>query len=145
MKKNKTDKRRKFLYLILFCALYTLAILLLNFEVRSLGVALDLKFFDQSGTSSEVLSQGAQVYAQYCATCHGVKGFGDGVASNGLHPRPRNLVEGRWTQGGDSISLYKTIRDGIPGTSMPSFAYLALAERWAVVQFVRSISKDRTP
>ncbi|HEX2492478.1 MAG TPA: cytochrome c [Steroidobacter sp.] len=35
---------------------------------------------------------GAQVYQQYCATCHGPAGKGDGPASAGLNPKPASFA-----------------------------------------------------
>ncbi len=37
-------------------------------------------------------AEGAALFAQYCAGCHGVSGRGDGPAAAGLSPRPANLT-----------------------------------------------------
>lgn len=91
----------------------------------------------------EVAAYGAKVYANNCAVCHGPKGLGDGPAGASLNPPPRNFVQGKWTVGGDSISLFKTIQNGIPGSSMASFGHLPVADRWALVQFIRSITENK--
>jgi hypothetical protein len=39
--------------------------------------------------------RGHQVYTQYCATCHGPEGKGDGVSAQNLPIKPQNLTEGR--------------------------------------------------
>lgn len=91
----------------------------------------------------DVATHGAKVYANNCAVCHGPKGLGDGPAGMSLNPRPRNFAEGKWKVGGDSISLFKTISGGIPGSSMASFAHIPLADRWSLVQFIRSITQDK--
>jgi mono/diheme cytochrome c family protein len=93
--------------------------------------------------SEEVAGHGAKVYSNNCAVCHGPTGMGDGPAGMSLNPRPRNLVEGKWTVGGDSISLFKTVQNGIPGTSMAPFGHIPLADRWAIVQYIRSITKSK--
>ncbi|MGE0763593.1 MAG: cytochrome c [Bdellovibrionales bacterium] len=90
-----------------------------------------------------VAAHGAVVYKNTCAVCHGDKGMGDGPAGAALVPPPRNFVEGKWKQGGSSIELFTTLEKGIPGTSMVAFAHLPLADRWAMVQFIRSITKNK--
>lgn len=92
-------------------------------------------------TSPEMVAYGQGVYKANCAVCHGDKGLGDGPAGKALVPPPRNLVEGKWTQGGDSIALFKTVQNGISGTSMASFGHLPKVDRWALVHFIRSITK----
>jgi mono/diheme cytochrome c family protein len=91
-----------------------------------------------------MVAHGATVYKSNCAVCHGDKGMGDGVAGQALVPPPRNFVEGKWTRGGDSISLFKTIEGGSPGTSMAAFKEtIPAVDRWALVQFVRSVTKNK--
>lgn len=90
-----------------------------------------------------MVAHGAMVYKANCAVCHGDKGLGDGPAGQALVPPPRNFVEGKWKQGGDSISLYKTIAEGVPGSSMVSFKHLPKADRFAVIQFIHSITKNK--
>lgn len=93
--------------------------------------------------SAEVAQYGAGVFKTNCAMCHGDKGLGDGPAGAALNPKPRNLVEGQWKVGGDSISLFKTISGGIPGTSMPGFTQIKTADRWALVQYIHSITQNK--
>ncbi len=93
--------------------------------------------------SETLVNQGGKLYQTYCASCHGKTGQGDGLASAGLKPPPRDLVKGEWTKGGDSISLYKTLIQGIEGTSMVSFSYLSVSDRWALVHYMRSITKNK--
>ncbi len=95
--------------------------------------------------NEDMAIHGAKVFANVCAVCHGAKGLGDGPAGLSLNPKPRNLVEGKWKQGGDSISLFKTLQVGIKGGSMASFAHLPAKDRWGLVQFVRSITENKVP
>ena len=92
--------------------------------------------------NKDMVAHGAKVFANTCAVCHGTEGKGDGPAGKGLNPPPRNLVEGKWKVGGDSVALFKTVTVGIPGTSMAGFSNLSAVDRWAVVQFIRSITKN---
>ena len=94
-------------------------------------------------SSEEMIAHGTKVYAQNCAVCHGDKYEGNGPGAAGLTPPPRNFIEGKWTKGGDSVSLFKVITDGIPGTSMASFAHLPQGDRWALVHLINSVTKNK--
>jgi len=91
----------------------------------------------------DIAGHGAAIYKTNCAVCHGNEGKGDGPAGAALQPPPRNLVEGKWKKGGTSEQLFVTLQKGIEGGSMASFAHLPAGDRWALVQFIRSITKDK--
>lgn len=92
----------------------------------------------------KVIAYGAKVYATNCAMCHGAEGKGDGAAGGALNPKPRNLVEGKWTQGNGVIAHFKIVTNGIPGTSMAAFGHFKAADRWALVQFIESITQNKS-
>lgn len=92
----------------------------------------------------KVVAYGAKVFATNCAMCHGNEGKGDGPAGQGLNPRPRNLVEGKWTQGEGSIAHFKVVTNGIQGSSMAAFGHFKAADRWALVQFIDSITQNKS-
>lgn len=91
----------------------------------------------------ELVEHGAAVYSTACAMCHGPSGKGDGPAGMSLNPKPRNFVEGKWKYGGDSLGLFNTITNGVKGTSMAAFGYMPVAERWALVHYLRSITENK--
>ncbi|HMN67254.1 MAG TPA: cytochrome c [Bdellovibrionales bacterium] len=91
----------------------------------------------------DMVEHGKKSFAANCAVCHGDTGMGDGAAGKALNPPPRDLVAGKWTHGGGSADLFTTIEKGIAGTSMASFAHLPATDRWALVQFIHSITKNR--
>ncbi len=93
--------------------------------------------------NDDMVTHGAKIYKANCTACHGDKGAGDGPAGMALIPPARNLIEGKWKKGGDSIALYKTLHDGIEGTSMAAFKHLPKQDRWALVQFIHSITKNK--
>lgn len=94
-------------------------------------------------TNPDMVAHGAVVYSNTCAVCHGAKGLGDGVGGASLNPKPRDLVEGKWKVGGSSIQLFGTLQNGIPGTSMAPFGHLPVVDRWALVQFIHSITQNK--
>lgn len=71
---------------------------------------------------------GGSLFRDNCAVCHGAD------ARGGKGP---NLVEHRLIRGDSDWAMYRTIRDGIPGTSMPASG-LTAADRWRIVGFLRS-------
>lgn len=93
-------------------------------------------------SSDDLIAHGAGVYKTNCAICHGDAGAGDGMAGKSLNPPPRNLIEGGWTNGGTRIALYGTLQKGLEGTSMAAFGHLPKVDRWALVHWIQSISKD---
>lgn len=89
-----------------------------------------------------VLSRGAAVYAEHCASCHGESGHGDGPASANFAPHPADLAwisampMGRW-----DAFMYWTIAEGGGrfGTVMPAFkTNLAKNDIWSVIAYIQA-------
>ena len=135
-----------FVYLVLFSTPMNLAELEKEstLPVNTSAGEANISQVKEPWISSELLiTHGSRVYQTYCASCHGKTGLGDGLAAAGLKPVPRNFVKGDWKQGGDSINLYTTLVQGIEGSSMVSFSYLSNVDRWALVHYIRSITKNK--
>jgi mono/diheme cytochrome c family protein len=92
---------------------------------------------------SELVALGKTLFAKNCTQCHGMLGHGDGPAAATMNPKPRNLAgsEG-WVNGPDMPGIFKTISEGIRGTSMSSFDYLAKKDRMALVHYVQSLASS---
>ena len=93
--------------------------------------------------SLDHLLHGRTVYLQRCVHCHGFSGDGQGEAAKWLDPRPRDYRRGRFkftsTPYGTRplhSDLERTVRAGVPGTSMPSFNLLPARDIEAVVDYV---------
>lgn len=102
----------------------------------------DTKLKNPVASSPQSIDQGKKLFLTYCSPCHGPEGKGDGpVAKRAQFPPPSlPLAAGRRSEG----FLYATIRNG--GAVMPSFGHaLAPAERWAVVNFLKSIAQAAPP
>lgn len=95
-------------------------------------------------STPEIITYGEKVYKTNCAMCHGEKGLGDGVAGAALVPKPRNLVEGKWTQGEGLIAHFKVLQNGIKGSSMAGYSHFTTADRWAVLMFIESITQNKS-
>ncbi|MBK7859696.1 MAG: c-type cytochrome [Archangiaceae bacterium] len=90
---------------------------------------------------------GKALFESRCATCHGSKGDGQGIAAYLLNPKPRDLTQGtfrlRSTPTGTlptDDDLLRTITEGIPGTAMPPAADLSEAERRSLVAHVKQLA-----
>lgn len=81
-------------------------------------------------------ADGAALYAQNCAACHGDQGSG-GIGM------PLAMASANGLMSDDY--LRKTIRHGRPGRIMPAFATLAEAEVQAIVRHVQSWGSARPP
>ena len=97
-----------------------------------------------SDTTSEAgLDQkalGDKIYAERCALCHGPGGKGDGPASAGLDPKPRNHTDGAYMRTRTNKQLLEVIRNG--KGAMPGWnGILTEAEIHAVLKHVRSLAQ----
>ncbi len=101
------------------------------------------KLLGNSVIKATHLRRGEAVYSRYCVACHGVTGDGNGVAAAYMIPKPRDYRPGTFkftstTYGSKPLreDLLRTVRRGIRGTSMPSFALLVPEDQEAVVDYV---------
>ncbi|MCB0369092.1 MAG: cytochrome c [Bdellovibrionales bacterium] len=96
-------------------------------------------------STPEIVEHGAKIYKTNCSMCHGAEGKGDGAAAATMNPKPRNFVEGKWTQGEGIIAHYHVLQNGIKGGSMASFEQqLKPYDRWAVLHFIESITQNKS-
>lgn len=95
-------------------------------------------------SSPELIAYGKKVYSANCAMCHGNEGKGDGAAGAALTPKPRNFIEGKWTQGAGIIAHFKVLQNGIQGSSMAGYSHFTPADRWAVLHFIESITTNKS-
>lgn len=102
------------------------------------------------GRGNDKIERG--LYRKHCVPCHGVTGDGRGLAASMLAPYPRDFRRGTFkfksTPTGvkpTRADLLRTLHDGIPGTSMPSFAALEQSKEFrndieSLVEYVRFLS-----
>ncbi len=83
------------------------------------------------------LAQGARVYQESCASCHGMVGRGDGPAAVGLDPPVSDLTATAALSGSSPLDFYRRITVGTAGTAMASFeGRLSPEDRWAAAVYV---------
>jgi high-affinity iron transporter len=87
------------------------------------------------------LARGAAVYAEQCASCHGLEGFGDGLAAEGLDPPPIAFTDPERARERSLFSLYEVVTQGLEETSMVSYRdVLSEEDRWAVAFYSGTLS-----
>jgi mono/diheme cytochrome c family protein len=96
--------------------------------------------------TASTLNLGQTTYMEYCVSCHGVKGDGNGIASKGMYPPPRNFTIGIYkfanVVGGElphDEDFYRIIRHGLKGSAM--LPWDISDERLdAVVQYIKTFA-----
>jgi len=111
-----------------------------NLDPTRLANAAGPAFVDKEGHRSGL-------FRKHCARCHGIGGDGAGPAALLLNPYPRDFRQGiykytRTAAGAKPVfeDLEQTIRLGVVGTAMPSFARLRAEERAYLVEYVKYLS-----
>jgi mono/diheme cytochrome c family protein len=77
--------------------------------------------------------EGQRTFEGTCQTCHGAAGIGD--ASRG---GPALNTTGL-KQGDGDADLFRTIRQGVPGTQMPPYKGLRDEQVWQLVSYIRTL------
>lgn len=88
------------------------------------------------------LQAGGRTYEQYCLSCHGPSGRGDGPAAQGLTPPPGNIAAVvRMPMATDGYLYWTVAEGGVPlGTAMPPFGdVLSEREIWQLIVYLRTL------
>lgn len=72
----------------------------------------------------------SRIFSVRCAPCHGDDGEGGHIAP------PLNRPDLR--HGSSDLAIYKTVRDGVPGTAMRPLS-LSMVQRWQLVGYIREL------
>jgi mono/diheme cytochrome c family protein len=96
---------------------------------------------------SDIVGRKNGLYREHCAHCHGVTGDALGPTAAFLNPYPRDYRPGvfkfKSTERADKpthTDLVRLLHNGVPGTSMPSFALLPSAQVEALAEYVKYLS-----
>jgi mono/diheme cytochrome c family protein len=90
----------------------------------------------QPQVTAEMLQQGNRLFQQNCVPCHGTAADGKGTAAAALLPPPSNFQ----VRQPDFNYILQVLRDGVPGTGMPSWKdQLSEADRASLAGFLRSM------
>jgi cytochrome c553 len=110
------------------------------YHLRPDLAAAKLKNPYSSNMSPEIINLGRTKFETYCAVCHGYEGHGDGPVSVKMSLKPPPLISEKIMKVPDG-AIFHIISDG-QGV-MSSYAYQLVNEndRWAIVNYVRSLQK----
>ncbi len=75
-----------------------------------------------------------------CKVCHGMSGDGLGILFHRVEPKPRNFTCVHTMDDLPDGQLFWVIKNGSPGTAMPSFSYLEDDQVWELILYLRSFS-----
>lgn len=82
------------------------------------------------------------LYAERCSTCHGAKGRGDGLAGEGLDPKPRDFTSRTWQASITDERIRETIHRGGAAmglsSAMPAHPDLDAAQLQQLVAWIRA-------
>ncbi len=94
------------------------------------------------------LEEGAHLFGERCASCHGASGHGDGIAAASLQPKPANFHSDQVMGALTPFKAFNVIRFGVKGTAMVPVADLDERKRWALAFYLFTLRQppcDRQP
>lgn len=106
------------------------------------------------GTSDSDLQRGAQLYTEFCLSCHGQTGKGNGPQASSLAISPTDLTNQAFMAEKSGVNLFNSITKGVL-PYMPEFSQqIPDDDRWILVEYLRTFTfnlsddmtaKDLTP
>jgi len=90
---------------------------------------------DESARAADA-KRGEALFATNCASCHGARGAGDGLAAKTQLPPPTDLTSHAYSVG----RLTAAITRGVPATAMPGYPDLSDNDLRAIVTFTHGLA-----
>ena len=87
--------------------------------------------------SAAAWREGRRLFVEHCALCHGERGDGRGRRS--LSPPAADFTVHAWRAGATPSWVFYRIREGVPGTAMPSWRALSEHQCWDLTAYVLSV------
>ncbi|MCH7994974.1 MAG: c-type cytochrome, partial [Planctomycetes bacterium] len=97
-----------------------------------------------------MLARGDELFAKHCTICHGENGDGAGKFAYLMNPRPRDFRQGDFklattqNQIPTLDDLVRTISRGMPGSAMPPWGHLPLADLQSLAAYVGQFHVEGT-
>jgi len=98
----------------------------------------DAKYKSMKAPAGASAANGKKSADTNCVTCHGASGKGDGAAAAALNPKPADWTSKRVQDESDGELFWK-ISTG--RGAMPSWRHLPDNDRWALIQYIRTLKK----
>ncbi|NQT63736.1 MAG: cytochrome c [Candidatus Marinimicrobia bacterium] len=90
-------------------------------------------------SNSDSWMPGEAIYKTACGVCHGVSGFGDGIAAVALNPRPADLTSKVVQDQSDGALFWKLTTGKTPMASYKDV--YTDQQRWELVEYIRNLEK----
>jgi len=118
------------------------------FDIRAApvkGVETNGYYIKKKYYTHENIEAGRKFFELNCAVCHGKDADGAGLRAGMMQDaKPRMLVNFDWLSTRDDLRLLRSIKYGVPGTSMNPWGDLTSAlQRLQLVIFIRSLTEDK--
>lgn len=112
-------------------------------EVSALAIAIQKQTISLLGISQAPsrwpdLARGQALYAENCASCHGVTGHGDGPAGEKLEPKPADFFNAARMNQLSAFQAFNTIHLGVSGTAMNPYTQISTDDTWNLAFYVLS-------
>jgi high-affinity iron transporter len=102
-----------------------------------------LRVPEESLASTSARERGRRLFLANCALCHGVRADGRGERREGLSSSPRDFTDPTVRERISPRRMFFAIREGLRGTSMPSWKGFGERETWDLVAYLRSVARER--
>ncbi|GAB3931178.1 hypothetical protein GCM10028804_42670 [Larkinella terrae] len=93
-------------------------------------------------TEPLTLAQGEELFMEYCSSCHGETGFGDGAAGRSLGSKPANFHDPEVAKQTDGALFWK-LSNG-RGNMPPFKDVFSDEQRWQLVAYLRKLTVPKT-
>ena len=91
--------------------------------------------------STAARERGRALYLEHCALCHGIEADGRGVREHALSGPPADFTRSSWRGATSAGEVFAVVREGVRGTSMPSWRSLSEDETWDIVAYLWSVGE----
>ena len=92
--------------------------------------------------SPAAIATGRRLFVEHCALCHGKDANGQGERHSYLSNPAQNLTDPDWQEKATPRHVYFWIREGVAGTSMPSWKSLSEDQTWKLVAYILSLGEQ---
>lgn len=117
-----------------------------DLPLRQAKVVAPVDVMKMKNSTPKLIAEGKDLYSANCSSCHGTDGKGDGPASAGLNPPPRNYTSNAgWVNGRTSSDIFKTLQEGIAGSAMASYSYMNPEDLFALAAYIRATFIQNPP
>ena len=86
--------------------------------------------------------EAADLFARHCVLCHGERGDGRGPRRASLYRKPPDFRDPLWREDKTARRLRRSIREGRPGTDMPSWRRLGEPAIAGLAEYVLHLGSE---